>query len=139
MLPQGLTTISVGLAGIRFEWIPLRVKPGNGRLTIIDSYYLSKGPVTWKQWRVVMFDELEFTPGNSDPVVGLTADKKNSFIRKLNQRAERNGRYNYRLAKPTEVETSGKVGDGFWVVANEKPRLDFFGSQSQKRTSNPRF
>jgi len=70
------------------------------RVTINKDYYISKHPVTQRQWRLVMGNTANpsFFKGNNHPVENVSWNEAQEFVRRLNRMTGKT----YRL--PTEAE-----------------------------------
>ncbi|MCG7849835.1 MAG: formylglycine-generating enzyme family protein [ANME-2 cluster archaeon] len=76
-------------------------------VTIPEPFNMSKYEVTQKQWREVMGSNPMFFEGDDFPVVLVSWDDVQEFIRRLN---EKEGTDNYRLPSEAEWEYAARAG-----------------------------
>lgn len=77
------------------------------KVTIKNSFYLGKCPVTQRQWVAVMGDNPSSFKGNDLPVESVSWDDVQDFIKKLN---EMEGTDKYRLPSEAEWEYACRAG-----------------------------
>jgi|GEM_PF-1198805 len=77
------------------------------KVTIKKPFYLSKFPITQKQWKTVMGDNPSHYKGDDLPVEMISWENAQEFIKKLN---EMEGTVKYRLPSEAEWEYACRAG-----------------------------
>ena len=100
------------------------------RVKIGYEFYMGKTEVTQAQWRAVMGNNPSRLKGDNHPVVGVSWDDIQIFLKKLNAKLNLSGDYAYRLPSEAEWEYAARAGTTTkysWGNNIDCSKADYFG------------
>ena len=100
------------------------------KVTIKNSFYMGKYPVTQKQWKKVMGNNPSNFKGEDRPVENVSWEDVHEFVKKLN---EKEGTDKYRLPSEAEWEYACRAGTQTrYSFGDDESKLNEYAWYDQK-------